>query len=1262
VNLRPQDVVVVVKLTIGGPAGYQALASSLSMSVSEVHAAVKRATAAGLLGQGRRANRAGVIEFLVRGVKYVFVPKRGQLTRGMPTAHGAPPLDRIVGTDLEPPPVWPDPQGTVRGESFEPLYTSVPKAARNDPKLYEALCLIDAIRGGRPRDVQAAEKYLRQLLASPGARGRASDRVPETNVARRDRIKRRLAQIGPGPTSFYASALDLLDLEPPLEATSHLVGHMARDIESALTEVARSLGEQDHQILTVKHTCPTCGRTGEGDESHKSQIRAVLALLNIPTEGAVGQFWLSLTGSHNQDGLHKRAHRRDLSIPRPIDADFWERFEELLDAVLDALERRYAIVFDRVDQLAASEPTAANAKIIRARLPQNHDVANEFCRKLDDPAWIGPLEAAGIFSEPPSPVRRDEGVAYPSWPALDYLARMTSRAPTDVARVALAIPTTENHRVYEGLAEIAGMLPPALSAPFADRLEIWLADARSSRYGMLDTVAKLVDRFVEGGQPEAAIRALRAILQPSRANDQDGPADLLHEVRCQVPRPELPWLMDRLSSSASKLGRPAYDLFSELLTSAVAIARDADTQKIDTLEEWDDLSWIWRDAIEDHPRNDDDRLLSALVSAVRDGAVRLIEADPTRLSEIVDDLERRRWTVFRRLALHLLERFAAPDSDDLLSRIHDPRALDPRHTSHEYARLLRKHFGRLPEQERQKVLSALDRLDSGPLKLTWLKVIADDLPSSRKDEIDRLTETHGDQSAADELPPPPFGFVRLTSPIPHDDLVRLSAEEVIDFVTSWPPSSDFGAPQPAGLSQALGVAVEQAPQKWAAAARSLKRLDPTYLRGALRGFQGAAVAERAFDWTPVIELCVFVTAQPRDIQGRWESIMGLDTSWRGARAAAIDLLSKGLTSRGMPIPFDVDDDVWVTIEPVLDDPDEGPKQGNLYERSFNSVRANAVRAAIDYAAWIGRRHDSSELPLRVRDALDRQLARPSVVVLAALGERFRQLAALDEDWCRRQVLAIFTPGSTGSDPAWETFLAGLPDLRTFQLLRQRYAMAVADLATTDREIGERIGIHLAILYWHDQINFGDEPALLETFFDNAPSSVAASALEHVGRMLHETAPSPAVLTRLRLLWSKRVSVGPPDELAAFGWWFSSGRFDDDWALAQLGTVVEATALPVASEKVAARLAILAPQHLSRTLAILASLLKANTQGWGLFGWRGPAKSIVAAGINSPDSDHRRLAIEIAGRFCSPSYGYLEFRDLEKTGVNRALQPGEPPQS
>ncbi|MFH0900356.1 MAG: hypothetical protein V2A73_06985 [Pseudomonadota bacterium] len=164
--LRPQDLALALRVALnGGPRlTLEELAAALSISVSEAHAAVKRATAAGLLRPDRQANRTALVEFIVHGMKYVFMPRRGPLTRGMPTAHGAPPLDTLVGSTAEPPPVWPDADGTVRGESFEPLYRSVPKAAKKDPQLYQALCLVDAIRGGRARDRAIAEKLIKEML------------------------------------------------------------------------------------------------------------------------------------------------------------------------------------------------------------------------------------------------------------------------------------------------------------------------------------------------------------------------------------------------------------------------------------------------------------------------------------------------------------------------------------------------------------------------------------------------------------------------------------------------------------------------------------------------------------------------------------------------------------------------------------------------------------------------------------------------------------------------------------------------------------------------------------------------------------------------------------------------------------------------------------------------------------------------------------------------------------------------------------------
>jgi hypothetical protein len=169
--LKPQDLLVLLKLVALDRMSwsYASLAVDLGMSPSEVHAAVKRALMA-RLAVARDGSVVPAVsalrEFIAHGLSYVFIPDRGELTRGVPTAHAAPPLNEFFAPSSEPPPVWPDPEGETRGMAFSPLYPSAPKAARNDPKLYELLALMDAIRGGRARERAAALERLDQKLKS----------------------------------------------------------------------------------------------------------------------------------------------------------------------------------------------------------------------------------------------------------------------------------------------------------------------------------------------------------------------------------------------------------------------------------------------------------------------------------------------------------------------------------------------------------------------------------------------------------------------------------------------------------------------------------------------------------------------------------------------------------------------------------------------------------------------------------------------------------------------------------------------------------------------------------------------------------------------------------------------------------------------------------------------------------------------------------------------------------------------------------------
>lgn len=164
-----QDIAVLLKLSLqeGARVLSKKLAEELFLPPSEVSKSLNRCKDSGLLYWSdleKRVNRPALAEFLCHGMRYVFPPDKGGLVRGIPTAAAAKPLNSHFLDDGEPPPVWPYPEGTVRGLSFAPLYKLAPKAALLDNRFYELLALCDAIRGGRTRERAMASDLLRKAL------------------------------------------------------------------------------------------------------------------------------------------------------------------------------------------------------------------------------------------------------------------------------------------------------------------------------------------------------------------------------------------------------------------------------------------------------------------------------------------------------------------------------------------------------------------------------------------------------------------------------------------------------------------------------------------------------------------------------------------------------------------------------------------------------------------------------------------------------------------------------------------------------------------------------------------------------------------------------------------------------------------------------------------------------------------------------------------------------------------------------------------
>lgn len=173
--LKPQDVLVALKWALHPRERwtFPKLSAALGIPVGGVHNSVQRALQAKLMAKiGQHptvlvAARENLLEFLIHGLMYAYPAERGGLSRGVPTAHAAPVLKRHFAATEGLPPVWPDPKGKVRGETFTPLYKTSVKASVGDPDLYAALALIDAIRGGNARERALAIKLLsKQILGT----------------------------------------------------------------------------------------------------------------------------------------------------------------------------------------------------------------------------------------------------------------------------------------------------------------------------------------------------------------------------------------------------------------------------------------------------------------------------------------------------------------------------------------------------------------------------------------------------------------------------------------------------------------------------------------------------------------------------------------------------------------------------------------------------------------------------------------------------------------------------------------------------------------------------------------------------------------------------------------------------------------------------------------------------------------------------------------------------------------------------------------
>ncbi|HEY2668335.1 MAG TPA: thioredoxin domain-containing protein [Actinomycetota bacterium] len=920
----------------------------------------------------------------------------------------------------------------------------------------------------------------------------------------------------------------------------------------------------------------------------------------------------------------------------------------------------------RVAGLPASETVNRAAQLARFTL---HRMS--LLDRLDNPLWIDPLKERGFFTTPPAPIDQyvPGAMGAPPWPDSKYLARMAGVDPFAVHRVAMEIPETDNSLVHEDLADAALALPPDLAADFAARAKRWLT---TSPYHVMlpKKLGDLVSNLATKGHGDEALDLARSLLE---LLGDEGPAARITEdvgfVLPPVPHARFSdWdyeqiLKENFSGVVKALGVPALDLLCDLLSQAlelsVAAPGPADPSR-------GDGSYLWRPAIEDDPRNLDRSLRNSLVSAVRDGAMGVVRENPGILPDLFDRLADRRWPVFVRIGLSLLRQFPEDAPGLAAAKLSDRNYLTDPHYSREYLLLARQQLASLTDEERERVLAWVNE---GPDLARW-DAVPGRWDSDPEDRIDAeefaqgwsasraalLTDPEAslDAAFAFALSDPP---VDLTSPKQAGWLRTAEASEIVRFARVWREPAMIGAPTAAGLCKKLVEVVTTEPGRFASEAPAFAGLPDDELRALLMGLREATKqGVVTFDWSPVLDLLALVAGRETT-----------DTeSNRALRISVARLLAAGFANGAGEIPASARTRVWAIIRPIAmeaEPPGAGDADGadTVGPGPGRSVAAEGLQAVVRYALWMRRQIEGQprgrdlartgweQMP-EVREVLEAHLSPgrpPTPAVQAVFGQWFPWLLMLDPAWAAARRWAIFPAEATLDhlrQAAWDTYLAVSPVFdQVFELLSSEYEQAASSIVVDTGLSRPQQGLaeHLVAVYLRGRVPLEGPASPLATFLEHASSSQRAHALAWVGQMVQGQDRIPSeIVHRLQRLWESRLSAAQQaadpaahaEELAQFGVWFSSGKFDGPWAVAQLFAVLELTGRVGNTSKVVERLKTYMdtmPYEVARCIAVLV----ANERGAiTILGWGQDAQQMLSRIVGGSDARARDIALDLLDTF------------------------------
>jgi hypothetical protein len=413
----------------------------------------------------------------------------------------------------------------------------------------------------------------------------------------------------------------------------------------------------------------------------------------------------------------------------------------------------------------------------------------------------------------------------------------------------------------------------------------------------------------------------------------------------------------------------------------------------------------------------------------------------------------------------------------------------------------------------------------------------------------------------------------------------------------------------------------------------------------------------------------------RDI--REQSTADSYSEWSRTCDAVVEIVDAGLLAKGAnSIPLILRRQVWQLLEPLTCDPlitpgftlqYQGSNTGS-YGASINTVRGKAMHAVVRYAFWIRQDTDGNaassqtfdDMP-EVKQVLEWHLNSqqdPSSAIRAVYGKWFPHLLHLASNWTMQRANQVF-PEETNFQwlfkAAWAGYLFNRLYTDTFNVLRQKYIHAIAQLPSIDEssreqsEISKALSNHVFDLFWYALIDLGEPDNLLENFFAKAPKYSRQEFMRQLSwRLLYgDFNVDDKLRQRLQnfLEWridqvkASEMRIEQLSDLKYFSWIFASGKLGDQWAISRLVDILKLLGTVDHCREFLERLGSLTPVMPGDTIQCLCLLADSNEAlEWFASYNNVQHRMILQVALESNDEAAQKLAKNLINRLLARNLG------------------------